>query len=68
MNFRVNWPVLDFGARRVFAKIVIAFPILRRPDGSRHKAATAVRTDIVQNGINTIGTKGTFIGTNAGLK
>jgi hypothetical protein len=68
MSVRVNGPVLDVGARRVFAKIVIAFPVLRRSNGSRHKAATAVRADIAQDGINTRGTERTLISTDACFK
>jgi len=68
VNFQINGPVLDSGTRRVFAKIVIAFPILGRSDRSRHKTAAAVRTDVAQDGINTRRTKRTLIATDARLK
>lgn len=68
MNVRVNGSMLDFGARRIFAKIVIAFPFFRRSNGPRHKAATAVWADIAQDGINARGTERTFISTDASLK
>lgn len=46
MSFRVNGFVFDLGARRVLAKIVIAFPILRWSDWPGHKTSPAVRTDV----------------------
>jgi hypothetical protein len=68
MRVRVNGPVPDVGARRVFAEIVIALPVVRRSNGSGHKATTAVRADIAQDGINARGTERTFISTDACFK
>ena len=68
MLFRVNGPVLYSSTRRVFAKIVAAFPVFRRSDGSRHKATTTVRTDVAQDVVDTCGTKRTLIGTDACFK
>jgi len=68
MSRRINRPVFDFGACRVLAKKIVAFPVLRRSDGSGNEAATAVWTDVSQNIINTCGTERTFIGADACLK
>ena len=68
MCFGVNRPVRHSGACGVFAKIVVAFPILRWSDGSRHKATTAIRTDVVQELVNTGGTERTLIGTDPCFK
>jgi len=65
MRFWVNLPVLHLGTRRAFTKIVVAFPVLRRPDGSLHEATTAARTHVVQDVVNTRGTERTLIGTDA---
>jgi len=43
---RIYRPVLDGDARRVFAKKVAAFPVLRRANGSGHEVTPAVRTDV----------------------
>jgi hypothetical protein len=63
MGLWVNGSVLDCGTRWVFTNIIIAFPVLQRSDGSRHKPTPAVRTDIVQDGVNTGGTERALIGT-----
>ena len=65
MNFRINEPVLDLGTRRVLAKIVVAFPVLRRSDRPRDKSTAAVRADILQDIIDTGRAKCAFIGTYA---
>src|SRR5947207_713075 len=48
MNFRVNRPMPDVGTRRIFAKEVVAFPVLRRPDGPWDESAAAVRAYVFQ--------------------
>lgn len=68
MSHRINGSVFDLGARWILAKIVIVFPILRWSNGPGHKTATAVRADVAQDGVDTIGTERTFITTNARLK
>src|SRR5688572_9098847 len=68
MRFWVNRPVLHLGTPWGLAKIVVAFPVLRWPDGSRHEATTAVRTHVVQDVVNTCGTERTLIGTDACLE
>jgi hypothetical protein len=68
MSFGVNWPVLDLGTRWVFTKVVIIFPVLRRPDGSVHKTTAAIWTHVTQDGIDTGCTERTFIGTDVCLK
>lgn len=39
----------DPGACRILAERVVAFPVLRWPDGPWSETATAVRTDVAQN-------------------
>ena len=68
MNCRINRPVPDPGTRRVLAKKVVAFPVLRWSDRSGNKTAAAIRTDVAQNAINTGGAEGALIGTDARLK
>jgi hypothetical protein len=68
MSFRVNWPVLDLGTRRIFAQKVVAFPICRRSDWPRNKTTTAVRADISQNVVDTRRAKRALVGANARFK
>ena len=68
MSFRVNWPVLDLGTRRIFAKEVVALPICRRSDWPRNKTTTTVRADISQNVVDTRRAKRALVGANARFK
>jgi hypothetical protein len=68
MSDWINRPMLDLGTRWVFAKIVVAFPVLRRSDWPGNKATATIGTDIPQNSIDAGDTKRTFIATNACLK
>ena len=61
VRFGIDRPVLDLGTGRILAEIVIAFPVLRRSDRPRHKATTAVRTNVAQKGIDTSGAERAFI-------
>jgi hypothetical protein len=45
---RINRAEFGFNACRSIAKKIVGFPVLRRPDGSWHKAAPAVREDAAQ--------------------
>ena len=65
MRFGINGPVLDFGARRIFLKKIVALPVPRRPDWSGNKATTAVRADVVKHLVNTRGAKRALIAANA---
>ena len=67
-ELRVNWPVLDLGTWRIFAKEVVAFPICRGSDWHRNETTTAVRADISQNGVDTRRAKRALIGANARFK
>ena len=64
----INRPVFYFGARRVFAKKVIAFPVLRWPDWSGSKTTTTIWTYIAQNLVDTRGAERTLISTDARLR
>ena len=68
VSCRINRSVLDPGTRRILAKKVVAFPVLRWSDRSGNKTAAAIRTDMAQNTINTGGAEGALIGTDARLK
>ena len=68
MNGRINGPMLDIGTRRVLTKEVVAFPVPRRSDWSGYESATAVRADVLQDGIDTRGAKGALVGANACLE
>ena len=65
MNCEINRPVLDLGTRWVLAKEVVAFPVLRGPDWSRNKSATAVRADVLQDVIDTRGAERALVGADA---
>ncbi len=65
MRRGINRPVCDGYASRVLAKKVVAFPVLRRPDGAGHEAAATVGRDIAQHVLNAGGTERTFIGADA---
>lgn len=67
MNFWGHRSMFDLGARWVLAKIVIALPIFRGSDWPGYKTSTAVRTDVAQEGVDTIGTECAFISTDARL-
>jgi hypothetical protein len=57
--------VFDFIAGGVFAKIVIAFPVLRWSDGSGNEAATAIGADVVQDSINACCAERALVGADA---
>lgn len=68
MRDRINRPVLELGARWVFAKKIIANPVLRRSDWSRNKASTAVWTDVTQDSIDAGGAKRALVATDTRFK
>lgn len=61
----IDRPMLDFSARRIIAKKVVAFPVLRRPDWSGHKTTTTVGADVSQNAIDAARAKRAFVGADA---
>ena len=65
MGCRIHWPVLDLGARRIFPKVVVAFPVGRRSDGSGHKPPTAIGTDVGQDALDTGSAERAFVGADA---
>jgi hypothetical protein len=68
MGAYIHRPVSDPGARRVLAEIIVALPVLRRPDRSGNKTTAAIGADVTQNVVDARGAKGAFIGTDARLK
>src|SRR5258706_559652 len=53
MRQRIDRPVPHLGAGRILAEEVVAFPVLRRPDGPRNESAATVRTHVPQNLVDT---------------
>ena len=68
MGHWIHWLMSDLGARWVLTKIVVAFPVLRRSDGSGNKVTTAIWTNVAQDSVNTRNAKGALIGTDACVK
>ena len=65
MDFEIHRPVLHLGARWIFPKEVLAFPVVRRSDGSWHKTAPAIGTDIGQDALDTGSAERAFVGADA---
>jgi hypothetical protein len=68
MDRGIDRPVLDLGACRILAKVVVTFPIPRRSDRSGNKATAAIRTDVAQNFTDTRSAKRALVGTDARFK
>ena len=68
MDVPINRPVSDSRAGGIFAKVVVAFPVLRWSDRSGHEAAAPIRADVVQDRIDTCRAERAFIGADARLK
>jgi hypothetical protein len=56
--------VLDYGAGRIRAEIVTAFPVVFRPDRSGAKTSSAIRADIVEDVLDAGTAEGAFKGAN----
>ena len=57
MLCRINRPMPDLGTRGILTKVVVAFPVLRRPDRSGQEAPAAVRVGVVKDLIDARGDK-----------
>ena len=68
MSCRINRSVFDLRARGILTKEVVTFPVLRRPDWSGNKSATAVRADVLQDVIDTRGAERALVGADARFK
>jgi hypothetical protein len=68
VGFGIDRPVFDVRARRVFAKIVVTFPVFRWTDWPGKKASAAVGADIFQDGLDASGAECALISTDASLK
>jgi hypothetical protein len=60
--------MLDLGNRGILTKVVVAFPVLRRPDRSRHESSAAVRADVLKNVIYARGAERALICADACFK
>lgn len=67
MNRLLDRPVLDFGACRVLAEEIVAFPVFRRPDWSGNKSATTIRADVLEDVIDASGAERTLVAADARL-
>ena len=56
--------MFDGAAARICVQRVAAFPIVLWPDRARRKAAAAIGTDIVEDGLNAGTAEGAFKGAN----
>jgi hypothetical protein len=65
MRVHIHGPVSRFGARRVLAETVVAYPVPRRSDGSGYETAAAVRAHVAKDGIDTGSAERALIGTDA---
>lgn len=68
MNLQIDWPMRDRAAGGVISKVVIPFPILRRTDGTRDEAATAVWAYIAEQFIHAKSAERALKGTDSCLK
>ena len=55
--------MFNLGTCRVFAEVIVAFPVARRPDGPGNKTTAAIGTDIIQHSIDACSAECTFIAT-----
>jgi hypothetical protein len=67
-SHRINWLGLHLGARRIFPKEVVAFPVPRRSNRSRDKPAAATGIDISQNAFDARIAEGALVRGYARLK
>ena len=67
MSGRINRPVPDDNARRVMAEIIVASPVLRRPDRSCNETSTAVGTDVAQYAIHACRAECALVAADAGI-
>jgi len=65
MIFDIDRTMLNVGNCRVSAKKIIILPILCRSERSRHEVATAVRTNVTEDRLDTFRTERTFVGANS---
>ena len=68
VSCRIDWPVRNPRTRGVFAKKVVALPVLRWPDRTGRESAAAVRAHVSEDGLNAPCAKRTFITADARIK
>ena len=68
VNYRIERPVLDSGARRIIFQKVAVLPVARRPYRPGHEAAAAVGADVVQYLLDAGGAEGAFVAADACLR
>jgi hypothetical protein len=54
--------MFDLGTRGILTEVVVAFPVLRRPNRSRYEAPAAVRADVLKNVIDARGAERALLG------
>src|SRR5262249_46793302 len=65
---RINRPMLDLVTRGILTKVIVTFPVLRRPNRSGYESAAAVRADVVKDVINARSAERALIGANPCFK
>ena len=65
---RINRPMLDLVTRGILAKVIVTFPVLRRPNRSGYESAAAVRADVLKDVINARSAERALIGANPCFK
>src|SRR5262244_772077 len=60
--------MLDLVTRVILAKVIVTFPVLRRPNRSGYESAAAVRADVLKDVINARSAERALIGANPCFK
>lgn len=68
MGLHINRPVLDLLTRWVISQIIVAFPILRWPNGPGRKTAATIGADVTQKRIDAGNAKSAFVATNTRVR
>src|SRR5262245_34067980 len=68
MRPRIDRPMLDGRAGGLLAEVVVALPICRWTNRSRHETAPAIRANVVQNSFDTSRTESAFVRADARLQ
>ncbi len=67
MSDDVNRPISGCRAGRILTKTIVTLPIIRGSDRSRHETTAAVRTNIIEDLIDTGRAERAFVATDARL-
>ena len=65
MSRRIHGAVPDSHARGILAEVIVAFPVARRPDGSRGESTSAIGANVAQDRLDAGGAEGALVGADA---